>query len=86
MYYVKLCLDSSFTLYFFVNEFSFDQVNHTLDLKGYNGIIQLMRVNLDNEFVLWRATRALRDLVQENEDVRADVVKVRNIKPYVFVK
>ena len=42
-------------------------VQHTVNLKGGIGLIALMQENLDNEYILWRAARALRDIVQNKE-------------------
>lgn len=53
-----------------------EEVQITTEEFGCRGLIELMRSNItnENESILWRSARAIRDLVHQNESLRYECV------------
>ena len=50
------------------------RVEQVKDEKGMEGLLEMLQSNLLDEYIVWRAARALRDLVHSDEALRADCV------------
>jgi len=53
-----------------------EEVQDTMENFGCRGLLELMRANIttENESILWRAARAVRDIVHQNETIRRECV------------